>query len=88
MAIDQITTHVDAASFEAAMAPVKPKRDIKVTVPRQNAQRIGTKLSAELKRQGNSKGILLQTAQPSSRLAQAIVCGLSALAPSLMGFVS
>ena len=56
------------------MAPVKPARDIKITVPRHNSQKISTKLSTELKKQGKARGVVLQTGQPSSRLAQAIVC--------------
>lgn len=75
----EIGLHVDAhfAHLQSSMAPVKPTKNIKITVPRHNSQRISTKLGTELKRQGKARGVSLQTGQPSSRLAQAIVCVLS-----------
>lgn len=55
------------------MAPVKTAKDIRITVPRHNAERISGKLSVELRKQGKAQGNLVETIQPSSRLAQAIV---------------
>lgn len=56
------------------MAPVKAAKDIRITVPRHNSQRINGKLSVELRKQGRAQGSLVETVQPSSRLTQAIVC--------------
>ena len=55
------------------MAPVKPPKTIKLTVPRQNAQRVNSKMAAEIKRQGKAKGIVVDTARPSGRLNGAVV---------------
>jgi len=55
------------------MAPAKPAKDIRVKVPRHNAQRINTKLSTEVKNHARTQRVLVDTAQPSSKLTQAIV---------------
>ncbi|KAJ3507018.1 hypothetical protein NLJ89_g6541 [Agrocybe chaxingu] len=54
------------------MAPTKPAKNIKLNVPRHNAQRINAKLSVEVKNQAKDLGISVDTALPSSRLTQAI----------------
>lgn len=56
------------------MAPTKRLKDIKLTVPRHNSQRVSAKLGVELRKQGKTQGILVDAAQPSSRLGQSIVC--------------
>ena len=55
------------------MAPARTTKDIRVKVPRHNAQRINTKLSTEVKHHARKKRVLVDTAQPSSKLTQAIV---------------
>ena len=55
------------------MAPTKATKDIRVKVPRHNSQRINAKLSTEVKNHARMKKVLVDTAQPSSRLTQAIV---------------
>ena len=55
------------------MAPSKATKHIRVKVPRHNSQRINAKLSAEVENQARMKRVLVDTAQPSSRLTQAIV---------------
>ena len=55
------------------MAPAKPTKDIRVKVPRHNAQRINAKLSTEVKNHARTRRVLVDTAQPSSKLTQAIV---------------
>lgn len=55
------------------MAPAKPAKDIRVKVPRHNAQRINSKLSTEVKNHARTQKTLVDTAQPSSKLTQAIV---------------
>jgi hypothetical protein len=55
------------------MAPTKAVKNIKVKVPRHNAQRINAKLCVEVKNQAKTQGILVDTVQPSSKLSQAIV---------------
>ncbi|PPQ69311.1 hypothetical protein CVT25_005912, partial [Psilocybe cyanescens] len=54
------------------MAPAKPAKNISLRVPRHNAQRINIKLSTEVENQAKLQHVLVDTAQPSSRLAQAI----------------
>ncbi|KAF8968149.1 hypothetical protein BDZ97DRAFT_2073201 [Flammula alnicola] len=54
------------------MAPAKPVKNIKLKVPRHNAQRINAKLSIEVKNQAKAHGVLVDTTQPSSKLGQAI----------------
>lgn len=56
-----------------AMAPAKSVKNIKIQVPRHNAQRINAKLTVEVKSQAKAQGVLVDTVQPSSRLSQAIV---------------
>ena len=55
------------------MAPSKVTKDIRVKVPRHNSQRINAKLSTEVKNHARMRKVLVDTAQPSSRLTQAIV---------------
>ena len=55
------------------MAPAKSTKVIRVRVPRHNSQRINAKLSTEVERHARMKKILVDTAQPSSKLTQAIV---------------
>ncbi|KAF8910674.1 hypothetical protein CPB84DRAFT_1958505 [Gymnopilus junonius] len=54
------------------MAPAKPVKNIKLQVPRHNAQRINAKLTTEVKTRAKAQGVLVDTVQPSSRLSQAI----------------
>ena len=56
------------------MAPYKATKDNRVKVPRHNSQRINAKLSTEVKHHARMQKVLVDTAQPSSRLTQAIVC--------------
>lgn len=65
--------HVVALFLAAIMAPTKAVKNIKVKVPRHNAQRINAKLCVEVKNQAKTQGILVDTVQPSSKLSQAIV---------------
>ena len=55
------------------MAPAKPAKNIRLKVPRHGAQRINAKLSEEVRHQAKIRGILVDPAQPSSKLGQAIV---------------
>jgi hypothetical protein len=57
------------------MSPSQPVGDIKVTVPRHNAQRIGAKLQAEVEALARSQRQLVDATQPDydDTLAQAIV---------------
>ena len=55
------------------MAPAKANKVIRIKVPRHNSQRINAKLSTEVKHLARMKKVLVDTAQPSSRLTQAIV---------------
>jgi len=66
--------HYVANPYPKPMAPAKPFKDIKLTVPRHNTQRVSAKLGIELRKQGKAQGVLVDAAQPSSRLAQSIVC--------------
>lgn len=62
------------------MAPVtKPAKVIKIHVPRHNAQRIGNKLNAEVKRLAKQRRILVDTYQPNPDLAPAVVRIISSL---------
>ena len=70
MGVSFITAARGRALF---MAPAKAVKNIKVKVPRHNAQRINAKLSAEVANQARTQGILVDTVQPSSKLSQAIV---------------
>ena len=63
---------LDEINF-ATMAPSKPVKNIKLSVPRHGAQRINAKLTVEVKSQAKAQGVLVDTVQPSSRLTQAIV---------------
>jgi len=55
------------------MAPGKRARVIKLRAPRQNAQRIGTKLGTEIKNLGRAKRIRVEIYQPGQEVAQAVV---------------
>lgn len=57
------------------MSPCPPTGDIKVTVPRHNAQRIGTKLKDEVEKAAKSEGKRADATQPThdTAVAQAIV---------------
>ncbi|PFH52971.1 hypothetical protein AMATHDRAFT_1703 [Amanita thiersii Skay4041] len=54
------------------MAPGRPVRNITIKVPRQNAQRTGLKLAAEIKKQARAKKIPIDIGQPHPDLNQAI----------------
>ena len=63
------------------MSPsTKPTRNLKVNVPRHNSQRIGPLLTASVEAVAREDGIRVDVSQtalePSSALAQAIVCVL------------
>jgi hypothetical protein len=66
--------HNKLCTQTAFMAPSKATKDIRVKVPRHNSQRINVKLSTEVKHHARRQKALVDTAQPSSRLTQAIVC--------------
>lgn len=57
------------------MSPCPPTGDIKVSVPRHNAQRIGAKLKAEVEKAAKSQKKRADATQPShdTAIAQAIV---------------
>lgn len=55
------------------MAPAKTAKNIRLKVPRHGAQRINAKLSEEVRHQAKIRGLLIDPAQPSSKLGQAIV---------------
>ena len=55
------------------MAPAKATKVIRVRVPRHHSQRINAKLSNEVKHHARMQKVLVDTAQPSSKLTQAIV---------------
>src|ERR1700736_3535385 len=57
------------------MSPSQFVGDIKVTVPRHNAQRIGAKLKAEVETIAHNQGLRVDASQPDydTTLAQAIV---------------
>ena len=55
------------------MAPGRTVKVIKVHVPRHNAQRIGSKLGAEIKSKARSQKIRVQLDQPSYEVMQAVV---------------
>ena len=60
-------------SQTAFMAISKVNKDIRLRVPRHNAQRINAKLSAEVRNRARAQKVLVDPTQPSSRLTQAIV---------------
>ena len=55
------------------MAPGKRARVIKVRAPRHNAQRIGTKLGAEIKNVSRAQKVRVEIYQPGPEVAQAVV---------------
>ena len=55
------------------MAPGRRTRVIKLRAPRQNAQRIGTKLGAEIKNHARAQRMRVEIYQPSQEVAQAVV---------------
>jgi len=56
------------------MAPVtKPVKVIRIHVPRHNAQRIGNKLNAEVKKIAKQRAIVVETHQTNPDLAPAAV---------------
>jgi len=54
---------------------MKPVKVIRIHVPRHNAQRIGNKLNAEVKKIAKQRAIVVETYQTNPDLAPAAVCG-------------
>lgn len=61
-------------SYILEMAPVtKSAKVIRIHVPRHNAQRIGNKLNAEVKKLAKQRAIAVETCQTNPDLASAAV---------------